>query len=743
VSFQNLPFFTLLLLELPLGEESHMAKKEELFYLLDQWRLLVATDLCKNEKAIKEEQLNFIVQKIIEGLLFFRVAESRGIEPNGTLKKIVNKGVFSNNLYTHLLKADLHYNSALFSFPNNKLNPKWVIGNDVLSAVIGQLYELESFTGCATLPIEILSVAYEHFLGNPLKIDSFHIPSIQNRLGFKKAAGVYYTPNYIVEYIVNQTVGEVLNGKSPGEVSKVKIVDPSCGSGNFLLGAYAYLLNWHKDYYTNHNKKVSREVTQLTPEGNLTPVEKKRILITHIYGVDMDENAVGVTKLSLLLKCFEAETPATLTDKKDQLSNGILPTLKSNFKVGNSLLDEDFPGPHGATKPFNWRKEFPSVFAEGGFDVVLGNPPYGAELSRDVQSYYLKKYAVGNTDTAALFMIHAKCLLKEGGYNGYIIPKSFTYASNWQKTRKELLGDIKIIVDCSKVWPKVKLEMSIYISVKNLDSAGFKSCIREGQRIVEIGTISKLLCSDFHFIINGVSDKEVAIGLKMFRSSKRLNDFMTNKRGGMFQKHVSVAGDYRVIAGRQVQKYFIANGINNKVSRHMVPEANAFIKKDSILVQNIVAHIQNPYPRIQISATSVDSSITKTAVILDTVNQLHNFSPLSTNYLLGVLNSKVISWYTYRFVYANAVRTMHFDNNTTARIPFPELNLQDKIHRKQYELVEKAVAQLQVLKKESLSFNPQQGKNIAQEKIILLQVKIDEAVCILFGFTPDEIESLQ
>lgn len=724
-----------------------MAKKEELFDVLDQWRILLATDLCRNNEAIKEDELNFIVQQIIDGILFLRIAESRGIEPNGRLKEILSTGIFSNNLYAHLLEAVQRYNAALFNFSKDKWGTKPSIGNDVLTTIIKQLYDLESFNEFATVPIEILGSAYEQFLGKHIKIDSAHNPIIENKEGVKKAGGVYYTPDYIVEYIVKQTVGQVIKGKKPEEVSKLKIVDPSCGSGNFLLGAYAFLLTWHKDYYTKHGKKVSGKKIQLTPEGNLTPAEKKRILTNNIYGVDLDENAVSVTKLSLLLKCLEGETSAFVAGQKDQLIAGLLPELQGNIKIGNSLIDDDFihaeHEPFNNVKPFNWRRAFPLVFVGGGFDVVLGNPPYGAQLSRNVQAYYLKKYAAGNTDTAALFMLHAKHLLKDGGYNGYIIPKSFTYASNWQKTRKELLGDITTIVDCSKVWQKVKLEMSIYISVKNLRSEDFKSCLREGQTIVEIGTIDKSLCSEFNFIINGVSDEELAIGVKMFRSPKRLNDFMTNKRGGMFQQHVSDVGEYKVIAGKQVQRYFIANGENNRVSKQLIIDSNAFIKENSILVQNIVAHIQNPHPRIQISATSVDPATTKNAVILDTVNQLQNSSALSTNYLLGVLNSKIISWYTYRFVYANAVRTMHFDSNTTARIPFPDINMEDKAHRQQYQSVEKAVAQIQALKNEGVLPSPQREKSITAEKINLLQARINEAVCILFGFTTEEIEYLQ
>src|SRR5690606_12306468 len=212
-----------------------------------------------------------------------------------------------------------------------------------------------------------------------------------------------------------------------------------------------------------------------------------------------------VTKLSLLLKCMEDETISSMTQEM-QYGQRILPTLDNNIKSGNSLIDLDYYnneldfGEEKKVKPFSWQKAFPEVFKNGGFDCVIGNPPYGAELSKEAQAYCLKKYNIGNTDTAALFMIQAKNLLRQKGFNGFIIPKAFTYASNWAKTREKLLNDISIIVDCSKVWKEVNLEMSIYISANGKLTNTFLSCVRKDSEIVEVGNINKTLCREFNFI---------------------------------------------------------------------------------------------------------------------------------------------------------------------------------------------------------------------------------------------------
>ncbi|MBL0258529.1 MAG: N-6 DNA methylase [Bacteroidetes bacterium] len=167
---------------------------------------------------------------------------------------------------------------------------------------------------------------------------------------------------------------------------KIKILDPACGSGSFLIGAYQYLLDYHKDYYSSSGKlNKNRKDSPLTLEGNLTTSEKKKILLNNIFGVDIDVNAVEVTKLSLLLKCMEGETEASIANQMKLFHERVLPTLDSNIKDGNSLIDTDFYsnqldfGEEKKIKPFNWKNNFPVVFKEQGFDCVIGNPPYLGE----------------------------------------------------------------------------------------------------------------------------------------------------------------------------------------------------------------------------------------------------------------------------------------------------------------------------------------------------------------------------
>lgn len=735
---------------IPSGKQKKSTTTVEYEFLnsLDTWRICLATNIALRNN-INEEELNFVVQHSIDRIIFLRIAEDRGIETYGNLKDTLKTGDFYQNLLRQFHTADQKYNSGLFNFKKDKTSGRITIDNKTIKSIISDLYYPISPYEFSVLSVEILGSAYEQFLGKQVTLSKGGRAIIAEKPGVRKAGGVYYTPQYIVDYIVRNTIGKLIENKTPKDISKIKIVDPACGSGSFLIGAYQFLLDFHKNYYTKNIKQSKRDKGDpLTPAGNLTTSEKKKILINNIFGVDLDANAVEVTKLSLLLKCMEGETEASLSSQLRLVHDRILPTLDNNIKSGNSLIDVDFYDfelefdSGKEIKPFNWKKEFSEIFDNGGFDIVIGNPPYGAELSPEIQKYCLKKYPIGNTDTAALFMIQAKNLLKEGGFNGYIVPKSFTYASNWIKTRNELLNDISTIVDCSKVWREVKLEMTIYISQKNKKTIYFISCIRDAQNIKEIGRIKKSLCKDFNFIINGVSDKEINIAIKLFNSPKRLNDFLNNKRGGMFQRHLSSTGGLNVIAGKQVQRYFIAKGIVNKVNEKLITDGNSYINENSILVQNIVAHIQNPYPRIQISATTADKPAKANSVILDTVNQLTNYSKLSTSYLLGVLNSKIISWYTYKFIYANAIRTMHFDSSTTGRIPFPHIDLENKLSKQHHDLICESVEEIQELKRQLLNPSLQLKKDILQSKLDYHQDKINAIVCELFGLNKEEIDYL-
>ena len=234
------------------------------------------------------------------------------------------------------------------------------------------------------IPAEILGQVYEQFLGKVIRLTKGHRAIIDDKPEVKKAGGVYYTPTYIVDYIVENTVGKLLEGKTPKQAEKLRILDPACGSGSFLIGAYQYLLDWHLKWYSEHKpakwlsgknpaifeageaggrrleaggRKRSAQGSDkdaasspLSPPSSLLPshsfrlttAKRKEILLNNIYGVDIDEQAVEVTKLSLLLKVLEGESGESIERQRRFLHERALPDLAGNIKCGNSLIGNDF-----------------------------------------------------------------------------------------------------------------------------------------------------------------------------------------------------------------------------------------------------------------------------------------------------------------------------------------------------------------------------------------------------------------
>ncbi|MFM9945415.1 MAG: DNA methyltransferase, partial [Bacteroidia bacterium] len=341
---------------------------KEFLLSLDTWRTYLATSISWNNKSLDEDEINFVVQQTIDRIIFLRIAEGRGIEPYASLQDAIKGGEFYHNLFSIFKEADDKYNSGLFDFKKDQISKSIKVENKVIKSIINDLYYPISPYEFSVLSVEILGSAYEQFLGKTISIDEAHRAKIEEKPEVRKAGGVYYTPQYVVDYIVKNTVGKLTDGKKPEEVSKLKIVDPACGSGSFLIGAYDYLLKYHLDYYTQ-NKAEAKKAKALTDMGSLTTGLKKEILLNNIYGVDIDVNAVEVTKLSLLLKCMEGETNASIeNNQKSMFKQRVLPTLDNNIKSGNSLVDTDFYenqldfGEEKKIKPFNWKKAFPEVF---------------------------------------------------------------------------------------------------------------------------------------------------------------------------------------------------------------------------------------------------------------------------------------------------------------------------------------------------------------------------------------------
>jgi len=293
---------------------------------------------------------------------------------------------------------------------------------------------------------------------------------VEGKPEVKKAGGVYYTPTYIVDYIVKHTVGRLLEGKTPKQAANLRICDPACGSGSFLIGAYQYLLDWHRDWYVEDAKNGAKRPAKALYQGRggewrLTTAEKKRILQSCIYGVDIDAQAVETTKLSLLLKVLEGETAESIDAQLSFLRERALPDLSANIKCGNSLIGPDFYddqqlGLAGFDEEeryrinvFDWGAEFPEILGKAvpegsrGFDAVIGNPPYiRMEQFKLLKTYLRAQYACHDerSDIYAYFMERGHKLLASCGRFGMIVSNKFLRAKYGTPLRRLLASSFHV-----------------------------------------------------------------------------------------------------------------------------------------------------------------------------------------------------------------------------------------------------------------------------------------------------------
>jgi hypothetical protein len=329
---------------------------------------------------------------------------------------------------------------------------------------------------------------YEQFLGKVIRLTEGHRAKVEEKPEVKKAGGVYYTPSEIVDYIVANTVGQFCKDKTPSRIEDLRVLDPACGSGSFLIGAYTWLLNYHRDWYVNNDPgKYPNEIYQgADGQFYLATQKKKRILLNNIYGVDKDSQAVEVTKLNPLMKVLEGENRDSLERQQKLFRERALPDLGLNVKCGNSLIGSDFhtqtklfATEHRRFKPFEWPAEFKTIMAKGGFDVVIGNPPYLniENIPEDQREYFESSGNYQTTqkrfDAFGLFIERSvKVLLRAGGLFGMIVPSVILSNNSFSLLRNLLLEStaVQTIVNLGgKVFRHVNNDTLIIIFGKESD----------------------------------------------------------------------------------------------------------------------------------------------------------------------------------------------------------------------------------------------------------------------------------
>ena len=452
--------------------ESKRAKRgtatvdESFLQEIESWRKSLAKNLALRNPDLGLRLLNTAVQRTVDRIVFLRICEDRGIEPYGQLMALLNGGNVYGRLAEVFVLADARYNSGLFHFreepgrsePPDTQTLSLTIDDRTLKDIVSHLYYPESPYEFSVLSADILGQVYEQFLGKVIRLTRGHQAKVEEKPEVRKSGGVYYTPTDVVDYLVRHTVGTLLDeASSPRKAAFLRIIDPACGSGSFLIRAYQSLLDWHiawyqKDGVAKHSKGRNAKVYEGPGrEWRLTMAERRRILANSVYGVDVDPQAVEVTKLSLLLKVLEGESADRLESQLKLFRERALPDLGSNIKCGNSLVGTDFFDGRQAVlldedelyriNVFDWEAEFPQVFGVGGFSAVIGNPPYlsfsgrqAIPLDDDVREYYARRYPGSGWQTShGLFIAKAHSLTNR--IVGLIVPDQVGHLEGYKSIR--------------------------------------------------------------------------------------------------------------------------------------------------------------------------------------------------------------------------------------------------------------------------------------------------------------------
>jgi len=415
---------------------------EQLLSELMGYRQLLSKNIVKNNtgKNLSEAELDEAVQKIIDRLIFIRTTEDREIDPKNLLSmarefEAGKKGKLRDNLSTLYRIYDRNYNSKLFTFDPNNTDSRHLcetleIDNETLVEVINGLYKSKDGMkeyDFSAIDADVLGNIYEQYLGHILRKTDKRA-KVEMKEAHRHAQGIYYTPTYVVDYIVRNTLGEMLKNKKPEEVDKIRVLDMACGSGSFLLKTFDVL----NEYYKAEDKNYHQ--TNLDTETEAAKITRKtKILKNNIYGVDLDPKAVEIAQLNLLLKAAETKHR--------------LPDLRENIKCGNSLISQSLTE---ETRAFEWHTEFHQIVdVEKGFDVVIGNPPYIRiqTAKPEEKNYFGNNYvsAQGKFDLYILFIEKALTLLKEGGYFSFIVPNKFTQTKYGGELKKFILNNFTIV----------------------------------------------------------------------------------------------------------------------------------------------------------------------------------------------------------------------------------------------------------------------------------------------------------
>jgi SAM-dependent methyltransferase len=750
---------------------------------IEGWRDALARNIALRNKDLSSDDLNAAVQRTIDRVVFLRMAEDRGIEAEEQLLKLCEReDIYRRFMRDLCRKADEKYNSGLFHFQKedgvsedpDRVTPRLTVDDKVFKPILQSLYFAHgSPYQFGVLPVEILGTVYERFLGKVIRLTAGHQAKIEEKPEVRKAGGVYYTPKHIVDYIVKQTVGRKVEGRSPSQLAGIRgqppfrVLDMACGSGSFLLGAYQCLLEHCLKWFIDHNPSVNKKAVYRDPRNarqwRLTIEEKKRILTAHVFGVDIDPQAVEVSKLSLLLKALEGENDASLSMQMKLFHDRALPNLADNVKCGNSLIGSDYftgklnldPDEMKRVNAMDWKQAFPDAMKAGGFDCIIGNPPYVRphNMPPGSKRYFWEKYTtfVAKSDIYCVFLERGATLLRESGRLGFIVSNGWLRLDSFQSLRDFLLRNVAVdrILDFTgDVFEQANVKTCILAFSKNL--------VHDHE--VQIGTtpVTQQLdsvplrkvnqgvfttCYKSIFDLSFTEENE-SVKAKMRGFVKTIEDEFDLSFGlktgddARFLSQRKKSSDYKpLLRGEDVHRYSLAfKGeyvwyLPEEMTAHRKtarPGTSERFEQPKILVRDTGGGLQG----------TLDTDYYYVKDVLVVSHRTKDVRQLA--YLLGLLNSRLM-----RFYYETSFPTLHVQRDELASLPFRHIGPLEGTDGARRDRVVSLVEAMLALYEQLATANSAAQTGLLQRQIAATDAEIDRLVYDLYGLTAEEVATVE
>lgn len=721
---------------------------------LDGFREDLARNFKNHNPKLDGEMLTEVTQRTLDRLVFLRFLEDKLIETKNHVAEFGDKGNAWIEFIALSRRLNNVYNGIVFRKHDILDAPSFIVDETQFADLCEELAHVNSPYDFNSIPIHILGSIYERFLGKVI-VATAKRARVEEKPEVRKAGGIYYTPDYIVRYIVDNTVCKLIDGKTPTQIAKMRFADIACGSGSFLLAIYDLLLRYHRDWYNENPEKAGRAGCVKRDDGfwHLSLKQKREILLTNIYGVDIDHQAVEVAQLSLYLKLLEEETTASAHQYQLELRETLLPSLEDNIKQGNSLIASDFsmfPEELVRVRAFDWPIQFSDIMKKGGFDAVLGNPPwislsgrFGSDICSAEEIQYLVTRYQGNTympNMYEYFVNQGMNIVKQGGFFSYVVPDRLGFNNQFIGLRRRMLTEFCIESLLFKVpFPGITADTLIFVVRKEKPPRNTTISVAEFDR-PPILRKQRELFAEPNYVFEYFEDSATMTLVKRIEKSssfRPLADFCDTTSG--------YGGKSKLITTEQCNNQQIPTLKGDSIGRYEIRKRYWFeFKPENITGRTTDKSKLGAIPKVllrktgdSILATFDDSGVFPEQSLYFLFNFRTKFNPM---FLLGILNSKLMTAFYRAKAITNIKSIAQIKKVDLDALPIPS---SDFVERKQHDDLVRLVVKMLGLVGRLQAARTESERSVLQNIITATDRQIDHLVYELYGLSEDEINIVE